>query len=185
MTKEDREKQIIEAAKETFTKKGYMGATTIEIAKNANISEVTLFRYFPSKIELFMATIEPIMIDSIENIFTIEGQTPREQLKTFLENRIEFIIKNSDLIKLLLIESETNKEISKKLKIVKKISDMLNHLFQQLDIFEEKRKIMERVVLGIFISFLFIPLEEQENISVYVDGIMNTIDEYIFYQQTK
>jgi AcrR family transcriptional regulator len=36
-----------------FSKKGYLGATTKELAKEAGIAEVTLFRHFPSKERLF------------------------------------------------------------------------------------------------------------------------------------
>ena len=44
MSRKDRQYQILEAALTVFIEKGYNGATTAEIAKAANISEVTLFR---------------------------------------------------------------------------------------------------------------------------------------------
>jgi AcrR family transcriptional regulator len=45
--------KILETALKLFSKKGYLGATTKEIAKDAGIAEVTLFRHFPSKERLF------------------------------------------------------------------------------------------------------------------------------------
>lgn len=45
--------KILETALKLFSKKGYLGATTKEIAKEAGIAEVTLFRHFPSKEKLF------------------------------------------------------------------------------------------------------------------------------------
>jgi AcrR family transcriptional regulator len=45
--------RILETALKLFSKKGYLGATTKEIAKEAGIAEVTLFRHFPSKEKLF------------------------------------------------------------------------------------------------------------------------------------
>ncbi|MEW6570912.1 MAG: TetR/AcrR family transcriptional regulator [Nitrospirota bacterium] len=49
--------KILETALELFSKKGYLGATTKEIAKEAGIAEVTLFRHFPSKEKLFEEVI--------------------------------------------------------------------------------------------------------------------------------
>ncbi|HLA00755.1 MAG TPA: TetR/AcrR family transcriptional regulator [Thermodesulfovibrionales bacterium] len=45
--------KILETALKLFSRKGYLGATTKEIAKDAGIAEVTLFRHFPSKERLF------------------------------------------------------------------------------------------------------------------------------------
>ena len=61
MTKEKRRLQIIDSAMKLFMKKGYQGTTTANIAKEAGISEITLFRYFSSKKALFKEGIEPIL----------------------------------------------------------------------------------------------------------------------------
>jgi AcrR family transcriptional regulator len=50
MTTRDR---ILEAALKIFSMKGYLGATTREIAGEAGVAEVTLFRHFSSKERLF------------------------------------------------------------------------------------------------------------------------------------
>lgn len=49
--------KITESALKLFSRKGYTGATTKEIAKEAGVAEVTLFRYFPSKEKLFEEAI--------------------------------------------------------------------------------------------------------------------------------
>ena len=49
--------RILEAGLKSFSKKGYLGATTKEIAREAGIAEVTLFRHFPSKEKLFEEVI--------------------------------------------------------------------------------------------------------------------------------
>lgn len=49
--------KILRTAIKLFSEKGYLGATTKEIAKEAGIAEVTLFRYFPSKENLFEETL--------------------------------------------------------------------------------------------------------------------------------
>jgi len=52
MAKNTRER-ILDAAFNMFSKRGYLGAPTREIAKLAGVNEVTLFRHFGSKEALF------------------------------------------------------------------------------------------------------------------------------------
>ena len=45
--------RILDAAQRLFADQGYLGATTRQIAREAGIAEVTLFRHFPAKEILF------------------------------------------------------------------------------------------------------------------------------------
>jgi AcrR family transcriptional regulator len=49
--------RLIRAAGEEFRRCGYMGATTVAIARRADVTEAQLFRYFASKAELFREAI--------------------------------------------------------------------------------------------------------------------------------
>jgi len=50
--------KILESALQLFSMRGYLGATTKEIALRAGVAEITLFRHFPSKEKLFEDTIK-------------------------------------------------------------------------------------------------------------------------------
>lgn len=52
------EERIIEAAVQLFSRQGFAGTSTHEIARLAGVSEVTLFRHFPRKRDLFWAATE-------------------------------------------------------------------------------------------------------------------------------
>jgi AcrR family transcriptional regulator len=52
------EVRLMEAAAQLFARRGFKATTTREIAQLANLNEVTLFRYFPSKSDLFLAALE-------------------------------------------------------------------------------------------------------------------------------
>jgi AcrR family transcriptional regulator len=49
--------RIVQAAREAFQRSGFAGATTAAIARNADVTEAQLFRYFGSKANLFRETI--------------------------------------------------------------------------------------------------------------------------------
>jgi len=53
MRKTDTKKRLLEATLKLISEKGYMGATTREIALEAGVTELTLFRHFGSKERLF------------------------------------------------------------------------------------------------------------------------------------
>jgi AcrR family transcriptional regulator len=52
------EARIVEAAVQLFSRHGYKGTSTRDISNLAKVNEVTLFRYFPHKSELFWAAVE-------------------------------------------------------------------------------------------------------------------------------
>jgi AcrR family transcriptional regulator len=54
----ERRRQIIDTAAELFSRRGFSGTTTREVAKAAGVSEATLFKHFATKEELYAAIIE-------------------------------------------------------------------------------------------------------------------------------
>lgn len=54
----ERREEILQAAVEIFARKGYRETGTAEIAARAGVSEPTVYRYFASKRELYLAAID-------------------------------------------------------------------------------------------------------------------------------
>jgi TetR/AcrR family transcriptional regulator len=53
----DRRRQLIETALDVFSRKGFDGATTKEIAVEAGVTEAIIFRHFPTKQALYTAAV--------------------------------------------------------------------------------------------------------------------------------
>src|SRR4029450_11762637 len=60
----EKERAIVAAARDLIAKKGVDGATTAEIARRADVTEKTLFRYFPSKKDLVTRALLPLLMQS-------------------------------------------------------------------------------------------------------------------------
>lgn len=58
MTGTDRRAQIVKVATTLFSKNGFKGTTTREIAKKAGISEAVIFKHFSKKEDLYKAIID-------------------------------------------------------------------------------------------------------------------------------
>ncbi len=100
------EKKILDAALKLFAEKGYTGATTRVIAEEAGVSELTLFRKFKTKENLFDAIInqnlEKMKMD-FASIFTDnKPESPRDFLETIIRNYIWVIEENFEVFFLVI-----------------------------------------------------------------------------------
>jgi AcrR family transcriptional regulator len=88
-----RKQQILNAAMNVFSRKGFAAATTAEIARTAGIAEGTIYRYFPSKRELFVAVIRNFIITPplLELIDRLPKGDFTATFRQILQNRFELI----------------------------------------------------------------------------------------------
>ena len=71
MAAEDRRRQLIEVAVDLFSKKGFAGTTTKEIAASAGVTEAIIFRHFASKQGFYTAILDHITSSqSVEELLT-------------------------------------------------------------------------------------------------------------------
>src|SRR5262245_59143359 len=56
--KHDRRQEILTAAMELFSKKGFRGTTTRDLAYQAGVNEAIIFRHFKTKEELYTAILQ-------------------------------------------------------------------------------------------------------------------------------
>jgi len=175
MNREERRKQILESALNIFIEKGYNGSTTMDIAKEAEISEVTLFRYFDSKKQIFLDSIEPILVSSlVESLVASKDLETIEKLRYILKGRIKFISKHHEVIKLILMESQVNPEIAD-FNFINQITSLLQDLIKEADIDLMDEDISLRLLMGSILSFLYLPEVNDEEINIYVESLINII----------
>jgi AcrR family transcriptional regulator len=90
-----RQEQILNAAMEVFARKGFAAATIPEIAKLAGVAAGTIYIYYPSKRELFVAVIENLIVTPLSRIFGNEGQLDFDaNLKEALQDRLSIMQSN-------------------------------------------------------------------------------------------
>jgi AcrR family transcriptional regulator len=56
-------RRLLDSAREEFNARGFTGATTAAIARRADVAEIQMFRYFPTKAELFREAIFAPLVD--------------------------------------------------------------------------------------------------------------------------
>lgn len=175
MGREERREQILESALNVFIKNGYNGATTVDIAKEAGISEVTLFRYFNSKKQIFTEAIEPILVTSLkESIVASKDLDPIKKLKYILKDRIRFISDHHEVIKLILMENQINPEVAN-FDYINQVASLLRESIKEAGIEFRDNDFSIRLLMGSILSFLYLPEINKEKIDRYVEEFIFTI----------
>lgn len=137
------EERILNAAMRVFSRNGYKGATTMKIANEADVNEITIFRKFQSKENLLKAVIEKNNLETLKKLDSIlcrEKNTDVEiciktlgiSLKQFMDERIDFMM-------VLVIEGRKRPEIRQLFNSFRK--KMLEHLREYFKQQMEQRNI--------------------------------------------
>lgn len=104
-TKQTRE-TILAAALRLFSQRGFLGATTRQIACEAGVAEVTLFRHFGSKEKLFEEVIRGYsFLPAMKGILPrLEEARYEETLLTIARHFLATLDERRDLIRIMLAE---------------------------------------------------------------------------------
>ena len=102
--------QILTAAMDLFSEKGFAAVTTKEIAAKAQVSEVTLFRYFETKKALYQKVFKKFVINP--SMDEIQNQEVTGDLQTDLKN-IALVFQNmiKGNLRLIRINLKDNKDL--------------------------------------------------------------------------
>lgn len=89
MTGDARREQILATAVDLFSKRGFKGTTTKEIAKAAGVSEAMVFRHFATKDDLYAAILDAKACVDGTHTFPWEGN---EKLKKAVAEKDDFAV---------------------------------------------------------------------------------------------
>jgi AcrR family transcriptional regulator len=93
---DERRRQLLEAGARVFTERSYDDASMAEVARAAGISKGLLYHYFPSKRDLFVATLEAAAAE-LQEITEPDPSLPvAEQLVSALDAYLGWIDEHSD-----------------------------------------------------------------------------------------
>ena len=104
-----REDDFLNAAEELFAQKGYHKAGIEEIAQAAQYGTGTIYRYFSTKEELYVALLERKGWQLLEFLKTraVRTASPREQIRSLVNALTEFFQQHRAFLRLYVTESTT------------------------------------------------------------------------------
>lgn len=101
-----RRQHILAAATGLFAKHGFRGLDVQLVADRLGVGKGTVYRYFPSKRELFLAAVDHGMNRLVAHLdhAMLEHSDTLEQMKAAVRAYLEFFTENPDLVELLIQE---------------------------------------------------------------------------------
>jgi AcrR family transcriptional regulator len=112
MKTNDTDKRLLEATMKLISEKGYLGATTREIAQEAEVTELTLFRHFGSKERLFEELLSSYtFLPRLKELVTELDEVPIEKALTLIATRFLLGLKErKSMVKIMYSEVTTYPE---------------------------------------------------------------------------
>lgn len=114
LTPQQRQKDIIHAARKVFEARGYEAWTVADVAEEVGVVEGTVLHYFKSKNNLIAKVIEEFYSDITQDMEQgVKGITGmRNQLRFVIYKHTLTLIENTDLCSLMLkVARESNREL--------------------------------------------------------------------------
>lgn len=155
--------RILQAALKLFSEKGYLGATTRAIAREAGVAELTLFRYFSTKEKLFEEVINTYsFLPTLKELLIEIAEKPyRDALIIIATRFLELLNKRKDLIRIMHSEMQRYPEKIKKIhdSLINETLRLLSGYFEELQKKSVLRKFSSeyaaRAFLGMFFSYFY------------------------------
>src|SRR3954463_25808 len=99
---DERRRQLLDAGARVFTERSYEDASMAEVARAAGISKGLLYHYFPSKRDLFVATLEAAAAELREITQPDPSLPVAEQLVAALDAYLAWIDEHADSYRKLM-----------------------------------------------------------------------------------
>jgi len=161
--KETKRQDIIRAAVELFSRKGFRGTTTRDLAGHADVNEAIIFRYFNSKQDLYRAILEEKLTEGREApCVELEELARSGRDAEFLEavgrRFLEKHEQDSTFMRLLLFSALEGHELSEMFSAEMAARDPLAEFFQK-KMNEGSFRSMDphlvaRLFIGMFVNYI-------------------------------
>jgi AcrR family transcriptional regulator len=103
---EQRRVAILQAARAVFARQGYANTVVDDIATHAGIAKGTLYLYFPSKEQIYLAALleEARQLDADSRAAMLAAPTWREKVKAYLQVRLDYFEAHQDFLRIYMTE---------------------------------------------------------------------------------
>ena len=173
--------RLLDAAYRVCAERGLHGATTREIADEARVNEVTLFRHFGNKEKLIAALFERSVAAQVESLSDTEpdGDDLEGGLRRYAVRYSEMLFANEALIRTIIGESRRHPEQARQV-ICESVRPMRDRLVLYLETAQKAGSVRRDLVLGpaidAFTGMLLAGMLRRTGLKQYLDY---TQDDYV------
>jgi AcrR family transcriptional regulator len=111
----ERRAQILHAALEVFSRRGFHGATIREIASTAGLAEGTIYLYFPSKQDVLRGVIGLVAEDGPPLPQDFARDDDEGFLLALIRGRVQALARHASFIRLVVHEADLHEDVRREL----------------------------------------------------------------------
>ncbi|GAA4707927.1 transcriptional regulator, TetR family [Promicromonospora umidemergens] len=97
----ERREQILQAALREFSHKGLHGGSTMTIAAEVGVSQPNIFRIFPTKREIFVATLQRVFTNVATTMLAAGERDPEQPLQAMADGWGKLMEERENMLMLL------------------------------------------------------------------------------------
>ena len=161
----------MKAAAEVFSRKGYDAATIPEIAGTAGVAAGTIYIYYPSKRELFLAVIKNTIINPslLHLLDNMHGTNISATFQQVMQNRLD-LLDNETMLRIPSLMGDIMRDPELKAlwrdQFIHPMMSQMENVFRRTDpsgkLEPGEPAIMVRAIAGMIIGFLMLRIMEGE-----------------------
>lgn len=136
MTRRSRKEEVIQAAFELFSEKGYKDTTTRDICRKTGLTSAGLYHYIKSKEEL-LNEVERNIYRDFEKLLEETPEDPVEDIRDFIRKYTELILTHKNILNFLIERSLFQGEGEYAEECIKRRRDFIVKVREKLDKIKE------------------------------------------------
>jgi AcrR family transcriptional regulator len=111
LPRQERRRQLLDAAREVFVSQGYHAAAMDDIAERAGVSKPVLYQHFPGKLELYLALLDESVDMLVETVRAALGSTTenKQRVAATFSAYFEYVEREGQAFR-LVFESDLSNE---------------------------------------------------------------------------
>ena len=124
---DERREQIMAAATEVFSQRGFAGARIKDIARAAGIAEGTIYLYFRDKRDLISGIVAAAAQSLATRMADLSGDDERAAIAAIIEDRLTLMREKGALIRVVLSRALADREVAEVLRegVLGPVTDLL------------------------------------------------------------
>nr|WP_290228383.1 TetR/AcrR family transcriptional regulator [Trichocoleus desertorum] len=159
--------RILQAAQKLFSRQGYDGTTTRDLAQAAAVAEGTLFRHFPNKKAILIEVATQGWIEILTDLLTeLSEMGSYKAVAQVMRRRMLNLHQNMDMLRVCFMEAQFHPDLRDRiqLEVVDKMTDVAEAFFQTAMDRGVYRPMNPRIVARIFLGMFTIAGFSQDTV---------------------
>lgn len=151
--------RILRAAQKLFSRQGYDGTTTRDLASAAGLAEGTIFRHFPTKKAILIEVATQGWVEILTDLLTeLSEMGSYKAVAQVMQRRMLNLRENGDMLRVCFMEAQFHPELRDRIQaeIIVKMTEVAEAFFQTAMDKGVYRQMNPRLVAQVFLGMFTI-----------------------------